>query len=308
MTAPSLPTYSNGSSAMVATGGFRGQSGTAQLLSINRRAAPISRRLRASTASARASGVHHEAGSRFVIRRRRGIIGTRTTTERWRRLAMTMTEFPRATPGAMGPQSFGGPDVAAKYDLSGLLPPTAAEKLRLLRVRSEEAHAVIPPFNDVQQASIAKIEAANRLKRLIDPAGVGGFSLPHDQPQVVAAERALEKAADEVSEAGTDRSEARTKAWQAASAALQSVKSWLRDGKPPNTAVEDFEAAEMKLSKGETLLEAIERHRRRARELRADVVRVQSAPYPSGHCKEKLRQEVEALAARGAPSVAGLSN
>lgn len=218
---------------------------------------------------------------------------------------MAAPAFPPASFASTQPQSFGGPDVVAKFDLSELLPPAAGEKLRLLRVRSEEAHAVVPPFSDIQQASIAKIEAANRLKRLIDPAGIGGFSLPHDQPQVVAAERALEKAADEFQKL-TDRSETRTKAWQAASAALQSVELWLRDGKPPSTAVEDFEAAEVKLSKGETLLEAIERHRRRASELRADVARVQSAPYPSAYAKERMRQEVEQLARRGAPLVARL--
>ena len=136
---------------------------------------------------------------------------------------MAAPAFPPASFASTQPQSFGGPDVVAKFDLSELLPPAAGEKLRLLRVRSEEAHAVVPPFSDIQQASIAKIEAANRLKRLIDPAGIGGFSLPHDQPQVVAAERALEKAADEFQKL-TDRSETRTKAWQAASAALQSVE------------------------------------------------------------------------------------
>ena len=41
----------------------------------------------------------------------------------------------------------------------------------------------------------------------------------------------------------------------------------------------------MKLSKGETLLEAIERHRRRASELRADVARVQISTVPERLCQ-----------------------
>jgi Putative transposase len=44
----------------------------------------------------------------------------------------------------------------------------------------------------------------------------------------------------------------------------------------------------------------------RARELRADLHRVQSAPYPSSHAKARMREEIEQLARRGAVDVSAL--
>jgi hypothetical protein len=47
--------------------------------------------------------------------------------------------------------------------------------------------------------------------------------------------------------------------------------------------------------------------RRRVRELRADLHRIESAPFPSSHCKQRMRQQVEGLATLGAPSVSSLT-
>ena len=84
---------------------------------------------------------------------------------------------------------------------------------------------------------------------------------------------------------------------------LSTVEGYLRDGPGP---LRDLETPEPKLAKNETLLDAIERNRRRVRELAADLHRVHSAPYPSAHVKQRLRQQVEELAVRGAPSVSRL--
>jgi hypothetical protein len=53
-------------------------------------------------------------------------------------------------------------------------------------------------------------------------------------------------------------------------------------------------------------MDAIERLRRRGRELRADLHRIQSAPYPSSRAKQRMREQIEALAMQGAPSVSRL--
>ena len=55
--------------------------------------------------------------------------------------------------------------------------------------------------------------------------------------------------------------------------------------------------------KGEDILTAVERLRRRSRELNADCAYHQSAPFPSEGARAKARQTVEALAMRGAPNV-----
>jgi hypothetical protein len=55
-----------------------------------------------------------------------------------------------------------------------------------------------------------------------------------------------------------------------------------------------------------SLTDAIDRHRRRARELKADLHGITSAPYPASHAKARMREQVEVLAQRGAVNVSQL--
>jgi hypothetical protein len=50
------------------------------------------------------------------------------------------------------------------------------KKLRLLRQRGAEAHALVPQFETIREASMARIEAANTLKRLTSHPQDGGFN------------------------------------------------------------------------------------------------------------------------------------
>jgi hypothetical protein len=75
---------------------------------------------------------------------------------------------------------------------------------------------------------------------------------------------------------------------------------YLRDGKPGNTTLEAVEVEPPKLNKGETVVDAIERHRRRVRELRADLHRIESATCPSSYAKQRMRAQIGQLAQRGA--------
>jgi hypothetical protein len=86
-----------------------------------------------------------------------------------------------------------------------------------------------------------------------------------------------------------------------ASQAKAAVESWLRDGKPSGVRLEDFEGPEPTLNKGENgILDAIENRRRRVRELRADLHRIESAPFPSSHAKAQMRAQIGQLAQAGA--------
>jgi hypothetical protein len=55
------------------------------------------------------------------------------------------------------------------------------------------------------------------------------------------------------------------------------------------------------LRRGETAIDAVEAARRRLGELRANVTRIQTAPYPASYLKAKSRDRIEAMAKRGAP-------
>lgn len=84
---------------------------------------------------------------------------------------------------------------------------------------------------------------------------------------------------------------------------MQAVESFLRDGRPGNTSLDAVEIEPPKLNKGETVLDAVERLRRRGRELKADAHRIQSALFPAAYAKQRMREQIEALAQAGEPVV-----
>ncbi|WP_354209566.1 MULTISPECIES: hypothetical protein [unclassified Bradyrhizobium] len=185
------------------------------------------------------------------------------------------------------------------------LPPVVAERLRALRQRCDDLHAIIPPGEDVRQEGMRKIDAANALTRLTAHPQDDGRGLPESDPLVAAAKKHLDKMT-----AGFERmkqlQEVRAAAWQSASQAKAACETWLRSGVPGNCKLEAVEVEPPKLLKGETVIDAIERLRRRGRELKADLHRIASAPFPSAHSKAQMRAQVEALAMEGAPSVSRL--
>ena len=190
-------------------------------------------------------------------------------------------------------------------DATTWLPEGAAGKLRALRQHLADLHAVCVPFEDRHAANIAKLEAVERLKRLQAHRSEGGFDLPEADARVIAAHDHLAKVTAEAQRL-SELDAVRSAAWQAASHTLSAVQDWLRDGRPGGTALEDFAGPPPTLTKGESVVDAIERIRRRGRELKADLHRIRSAPYPSRHAKAQMRAQIEALAMQGAASVSRL--
>ena len=215
--------------------------------------------------------------------------------------------MPGLEPGPTNPTplNLSGAPFGPQFDLLELLPPAAADRLRQLRQRSLDLHAIVPQFEQVREASMTKIAAAAELTRLVSHPQDGGFNLPPSAPQVIAAQRTLDKATEAFTRL-QEMQQQRASAWQVSSAALSACETLLRDGRPGGTALEAVEV-DPKLAKGEKgLLDAIENRRRRVRELRADLHRVESAPYPSAHVKRRVREMVDQLAARGEPDVTTL--
>ena len=229
----------------------------------------------------------------------------------WRKFVMEanttggLTPAPLSTVVAPTPLP-GAPYTSPSFDPVELLPPAAADKLRKLRLRKDDAHRLIPEFETVRSASLARMDAENALKRLNDHAQNSGRGLPETDPLVVAAKKHLDKMAFDF-KMQTELQAERSAAFQSASAPLAGCETWLRDGRPHGTVLEDYDGPEPKLAKGENgFPDAIENRRRRVRELRADLHRIASAPYPSNHGKQRMREQVEQFAQRGAPSVSRL--
>ena len=108
-----------------------------------------------------------------------------------------VTGLTPAPPGGSPAFSFGPAPVSPGWDPLDVLPPAAADRLRALRQRAKDLHAIVPPYEDIRQASMARIEAENALKRLTNHPHDHGFRLKVDDPRVVAAQRKLDKATDE---------------------------------------------------------------------------------------------------------------
>jgi hypothetical protein len=216
-----------------------------------------------------------------------------------------LTPAPLSTITASQPLA-GLPHTQPSFDPIELLPERAQDLLRKLRQRSVDAHAVIPPFEDIREASATRVAAENVARRLQAHAQDGGFNLPDDDMRVVEAKKVLTKATDDLRRL-QERASLRAATWQAASVALVACEDYLRDGRPPGTALEVVETEPPKPVRGENgLLDQIENRRRRVRELRADLHRIESAPFPSSYCKQRMVAQIEALAVRGAPNVANL--
>ena len=73
---------------------------------------------------------------------------------------ITETVAPSPLPGA--------PHILPSFDVIEILPERAQDRLRKLRDRSADAHALCVPFADIQAASAARIAAENRLRQLTD--------------------------------------------------------------------------------------------------------------------------------------------
>jgi hypothetical protein len=223
------------------------------------------------------------------------------------RMEANMTQTAGFEPGPANSQPFSpGIHLQPSFDVVDALPAAAAERLRQLRERSSNANALIPRHEDVREASALKQDAERAYRRLVDHRSSGGYELPESDNRVVEAKKVLAKASDDF-ERIKQRTEAKAQAWQAISGALSNVENWLRFGLPGNCQIEPIQVEEPKLAKGENgLLDAIENRRRRVREIKASIHTIQSSCFPSSYCKERLRETVEQLAARGMPDVSGL--
>ena len=213
-------------------------------------------------------------------------------------------EFPRATLAEMLGQTLSmfGP---ARADSAGL-PKGVLDRLETLREDADSKHRLMPTFEERHELATEKVRAEQRLKRLTDHPTNGGFGLdPVSDPRVIEQRRLVEKLTSD-QERLNARYERTSSESQAALRVLTACEAWLRDGKPLNTVLEDHEVPPPALQKGESLVEGVERYRRRARELQADLARIAAAPMPASYARERMRQEVETLVQLGAPVVSQL--
>jgi hypothetical protein len=148
------------------------------------------------------------------------------------------------------------------------------------------------------------------LRELITPRNAGGFGLsqgdentPADR-QVADVQGSISKYEAELSRLSALEAE-RAAIWRNGGILVRRCEEFLREGKPRGTVLLEAPTIEPSdvLKPDETLVAGVERLRHRLRELAADQRRIESSPYPSADCKARMREQIDAIANRGTPSV-----
>lgn len=190
------------------------------------------------------------------------------------------------------------------YDPLDALPPEACSKLLELRQAARDAHLTLMGMSDeINELRTQRQQAEVRIRQLTLGAGLGGFQLDPSDPRVVAEQAKADRLATEIGRLSAI-SDARSARRQELQRLVSSLDAWLsRQGGRELVA---YVGPAPKLGRGETASDAVERCRRRLRELRADLARIEAAPIPSSVAKEKARAEVMRLAAQGRPNVAAM--
>jgi hypothetical protein len=209
---------------------------------------------------------------------------------------------PAPTQTITAPSTFSLPPGPPQYDAIELMPDQCAELMRQLRDRSSDAHGLMVPFSELREASMARVLADQRLRTLQGHPQEFGHNLPDGHASVVQAKRTLQKATAEFARLN-ERAEVKAAAWRSVAGALAHCEGWLKEGRPGGTSMEFCPTEPPQPAKGDTLLDLIEKLRRRGRELQADASRISSAQFPAAFVKAKMRESISRLAEAGRPNI-----
>jgi hypothetical protein len=176
------------------------------------------------------------------------------------------------------------------------LPPEAARRFYALDALDAANVATIQALSErAQDARERKSRATRRIRELTTTGPAAGLALSAADTSVVVAQRELDGAESALFRIAAQREELAPR--NAVGNLLQSVKVWLR-GQSGRAFVE-APREPAALLKGETTDLAVERLRRRLRELDADTRRTEAAPVPSARAKAAARAKIDELAERG---------
>ena len=181
--------------------------------------------------------------------------------------------------------------------------PAVLDRLETIRDLAHAVHRQMPPIEERQFANEQRGDAQRLLDRLVAHPSTGGYGLHPESSRVQQQQRVLDAAT-----ATAQRVDARyrraVELWTPRASTRRDCEVWINT-RAGGTAVSDWTGPEPQLAKGDKdLMGAIVRLERRTRELRADLHRVESAPFPLAHARERLSQIIDQTAQ--APNVSAL--
>ncbi len=194
-------------------------------------------------------------------------------------------------PGLMAMMRLGDP-------IAELLPPESVEGFRAIELKRDEAHVVVRATVERQQElRLDILQHQNHINKVKTPRGAGGPNLDDSSAQVIAEQKKLDrKLADQ--RRLTASLEASAAIWNDTSNLIRNIEQYVAGR--PGGCIGKTVTIDTPSFKG-NVLDAIENRRRRGRELKADLHRVRSSPWPSTIAKTKERQRNEQRAESGRP-------
>jgi len=183
-------------------------------------------------------------------------------------------------------------------DVVDRLPAAAAADFQALRNDAQNAHAVLSSMTDrLQERRSEKRQAEGQRGQLLKL-----HRLEIDDPRVLAEDKKIDRLAASIAplQQAYDK---RAAEWQEISGLVSAIEKFCR-ALPAETKLLRYSGPEPKLGKNEDFAGAIERCRRRLRELHADKSKFSTAPILSVRAKEIIRTEIERHAELGRPDLA----
>lgn len=202
------------------------------------------------------------------------------------------------------------------------LPPAAAEKLAALRQAADESLALSrstmdktnqlreqaevweSKLRDLQEPQVRAEQGFDEITRVYGPHISVRAPVDPANPQFVEAMRESQRLWDQI-ERVQERHKQHQARWESLSGLVSNLEKYLL--KVAETGIAAFDGSvDATLRKNESLSDAIERLRRRLRELKADARRVAVAPRPSDFTRTQILEWVKQLSERGRPDALGL--
>jgi hypothetical protein len=187
-------------------------------------------------------------------------------------------------------------------DVIDRLPKEARNILLNLRERANELHS---PTRDLRESIDFERTEAQKLRLQLEQIELNTLESERarldENPNVIGLRASLVKRQENVARLQA-RHDACTAGWQPVRALVQACEKYL-DEAPGKLVLHT--GADPVLRKNETAASAVERCRRRARELTADIAKIKAAPWPSELRKAAARQQLADLAERGRVAALG---
>lgn len=179
------------------------------------------------------------------------------------------------------------------------LPEPAREHLEALETEAQEQNRAL---NDVREQLHELRQDRDRIRQRIDRLTKHPtHALSPDDPAVMEENKRVERLTKRI-EPLEQRHAEKQERWRELAALVGAIDHWIADH-VRRGAWQMYQGPEPQLRKSETFAQAVERIRKRIRELKADRAQHIAAPVPAAQAKQLLRAEVARYAELGRPDV-----